>query len=503
MKKKLLLVIFTLLSIIIIPNAFAKESVKKYCYYEYTSNQYGSTFMVLQLKGEDKPTGYITTFNGKSISGAGDIGNVETATGWSYADYVSHKEVCPYYAEVEMSGAASIKVSYDKSIVERSSGKRWDQAETHILVSTTIEKDKATNNETYDPGTEDNPGPDSKYGNDMGVNFKSTGEITNTTRTCSYVLSKKDREYGIGYTSADIVIGYNEEGTKVMAAAMHSVDSKDNLKTAHHEFRSWKDQIQDPRGILQSSITNDKCPYYVYYTNTKTNQLTILNDATGYESDSRQWKGEFLLISTTISAEKSDYDPNSDGDPAMSDYELQKARDRAAKLGWMPSSGTENPFGLITGNVGDDFCLQPETMTASRVLGYFIIVAKIFVPLLIIVWGTFDFVKIVTAGTQDSLKKEATKFGIRVLIGIFIFFVPTLIDVAFESFVYYRVVSDDYANCEKCIFHPSKGNCQGVKIQREQQDIFENRLVPNTTVQNTKLNPGIIVHDPDEDDAIN
>ncbi len=110
---------------------------------------------------------------------------------------------------------------------------------------------------------------------------------------------------------------------------------------------------------------------------------------------------------------------------------------------------------LATEYIGDDFCSQPEIINIMRVIGYFIFAAKIFVPLIIIGFGTFDLYKGVIGGDEKALKESAKKFGIRVLIGIVIFLVPTIINVVLTAVEGYNDTLDEANICQTCLLKPS------------------------------------------------
>lgn len=54
---------------------------------------------------------------------------------------------------------------------------------------------------------------------------------------------------------------------------------------------------------------------------------------------------------------------------------------------------------------------------------------KIIVPILVIVLGTLDLAKAVISGKEDGMKKAQATFIKRVLLGVVIFFVPTIVDI--------------------------------------------------------------------------
>lgn len=54
---------------------------------------------------------------------------------------------------------------------------------------------------------------------------------------------------------------------------------------------------------------------------------------------------------------------------------------------------------------------------------------KIIVPILIIVLGMLDFGKAVIASKADEMKKAQSTFIKRLIIGVAVFFVPTILDI--------------------------------------------------------------------------
>lgn len=54
---------------------------------------------------------------------------------------------------------------------------------------------------------------------------------------------------------------------------------------------------------------------------------------------------------------------------------------------------------------------------------------RVLVPIAIIVLGTIDFVKAVFASKEDEMKKAQSTFMKRLIIGIIIFFIPTVVNI--------------------------------------------------------------------------
>ncbi len=96
-----------------------------------------------------------------------------------------------------------------------------------------------------------------------------------------------------------------------------------------------------------------------------------------------------------------------------------------------------------------DFC--SETIEIWRLVGKILNVFKIVIPLLVIIYGMIDLGKAVVASKDDEIKKAAKQLLIRIIAGICVFFVPTIVAFAFGL----ANNTPDGTVCVNCI----KGNC--------------------------------------------
>lgn len=108
---------------------------------------------------------------------------------------------------------------------------------------------------------------------------------------------------------------------------------------------------------------------------------------------------------------------------------------------------------LENAHIGDNVCSDPNVMKAVRVIGVLLFIAKICVPFIIIVFGSIDFFKAVTGGSTESMVKQGKTFLFRVLIGVSVFILPTVINYVISS-----LKSGDYedsnAQCASCLLDP-------------------------------------------------
>ena len=87
-----------------------------------------------------------------------------------------------------------------------------------------------------------------------------------------------------------------------------------------------------------------------------------------------------------------------------------------------------------------------------------------FIPVLIVIFGSLDMYKAVIGGDAEAMKKAGKQLGYRMVLGIFIFFLPTLVYTILGY-----LLPDDYETCAKCLFEP--GTCKnGIVIPSANDD---------------------------------
>ena len=112
-----------------------------------------------------------------------------------------------------------------------------------------------------------------------------------------------------------------------------------------------------------------------------------------------------------------------------------------------------------------NFCDQNGVQKTFQIIGYLLFVAKIIVPLLLIILGTIDFAK-ATVSSDDKAPRDAVVALIRrIIIAVIIFFIPTilnfllsLVNGASEAFN-----DNGFTGCTDCLFDPF-GDCEASDI---------------------------------------
>lgn len=114
-----------------------------------------------------------------------------------------------------------------------------------------------------------------------------------------------------------------------------------------------------------------------------------------------------------------------------------------------------NLFNLIVDyseHIGDNVCSDSNMLRGLKIVGMILLLAKMIVPMIIIVMGSIDLFKAVTSN-ENTITKQAKALLIRVLIGISIFFLPTIINTILDMT---DLVPTDYEACETCILDPTE-----------------------------------------------
>lgn len=109
--------------------------------------------------------------------------------------------------------------------------------------------------------------------------------------------------------------------------------------------------------------------------------------------------------------------------------------------------------------VAQEPCNDGNIRHVLKIFGYFLIVAKLAIPLLLIGFGTFDIYKSVIDKDEKSLTKQIKKLGFRVLAGIVVFFIPNIVYAVFNLSDKLEVINtDEYKTCAECILDPLEDN---------------------------------------------
>ena len=123
------------------------------------------------------------------------------------------------------------------------------------------------------------------------------------------------------------------------------------------------------------------------------------------------------------------------------------------------------PNGLCSGedcNISlAKFCNDGKVARTFKFIGLVFFVAKILVPAVIIAVGIIDLIKVITSGKEEDMKKHVKNIGMRVIIGVLIFLLPTIIDAVYgvASDIVSNGGTSAFDNCEACLMTPTSSDC--------------------------------------------
>lgn len=150
----------------------------------------------------------------------------------------------------------------------------------------------------------------------------------------------------------------------------------------------------------------------------------------------------FLFVTTEVNAKNLSLD----GTVSIMDYDLSTDYDRV-----------------------DNFDTNCQDFAHTlRIGGYLIVLVKVLIPIIIIVKASLNLLHAVTGGKSEELKKWAKQLGYSFIAGALIFFVPTIVNVAFGFISAYNTnITEDSKICTACIFDPFSEACTKYADKKE------------------------------------
>ena len=114
-----------------------------------------------------------------------------------------------------------------------------------------------------------------------------------------------------------------------------------------------------------------------------------------------------------------------------------------------------------------DFCVQSSAIW--QLFGYILLALKIIIPVVIIVFGTIDFAKAIINEKDNNLSNATIILIRRICIGIFIFFIPTIVSAIFGLMARATEALEAGKACNACLNNPNGDDCAGYKSQAKVQ----------------------------------
>ena len=115
------------------------------------------------------------------------------------------------------------------------------------------------------------------------------------------------------------------------------------------------------------------------------------------------------------------------------------------------SSSTGSSNNVINKASNDDVGYCTKLKAPLEFIGNIVLIFKIIIPIIIIIYGSVDFFHAITGAKDDELKKSARTFLFRVLAGVIIFLLPTIVSVIFNLVSDFANLKGSFKYCQRCV----------------------------------------------------
>lgn len=117
---------------------------------------------------------------------------------------------------------------------------------------------------------------------------------------------------------------------------------------------------------------------------------------------------------------------------------------------------------LLAETIGTAKGFCAGTYQVWQLVGRILTIFKIVVPIIIIILGMLDLGKAVMSSKPEEISKNAKSLLFRIIAGLIIFFIPTLVGFIFTIVDSFNSdVKADFNICSACITKPGNSECHG------------------------------------------
>lgn len=103
---------------------------------------------------------------------------------------------------------------------------------------------------------------------------------------------------------------------------------------------------------------------------------------------------------------------------------------------------------------------ENTTLKVFQVIGYILFILKILVPIIIIVLGIIEFGKAALSGDEKANTTSFKTLMMRIITGVTIFFIPTILDFALSLVQGTKDAASKYDGCTTCMLDPFSEDCK-------------------------------------------
>ena len=119
-------------------------------------------------------------------------------------------------------------------------------------------------------------------------------------------------------------------------------------------------------------------------------------------------------------------------------------------------------------------CSNENVIKVLKLFSIMFFILKIAIPIIIVILGTISLVKVILSDDQGMLSKSISSLLLKIVLGIFIFFLPNLISTIIGYIDEANNVKSEFAVCSQCLLDYSK--CPGYSTNTKQKDSANNKI---------------------------
>ncbi len=99
----------------------------------------------------------------------------------------------------------------------------------------------------------------------------------------------------------------------------------------------------------------------------------------------------------------------------------------------------------------DVVCHEPDVLKAMRIVGAIVMIAKILVPLIIILTGIISMARAILFEDETAIRKTIDTLITKVFVGAIIFFIPSIVNAVLSLTSAYDNTKTKFSDCGKCM----------------------------------------------------
>lgn len=253
------------------------------------------------------------------------------------------------------------------------------------------------------------------------------------TKTCYYISSDESFKATIRIAyNKDVNNGDSMKNTEDWGRAT-IFKTPSNMPITSYEVKNWfrditiqgetAKEIYTEKSVANAD-TNPQCPRYVLYATCPTFFGLFESKATVALNDEITAK---KIIENSKKCSYSGYASNYKNGSQITKEQFFAGLEKEGLIKYDPNI-KEYTCETITELFGDPKKPDSIRYMLNEILGFI----RVMVPILIILFGTLDFAKAVIAGKEDNMRKARTDFVKRIIAGVAVFLVPTLVNIIME-----------------------------------------------------------------------